>query len=79
MIVQIAVSRDKCPAPRECRRCLESCPEAVFMTYPRVPRRPGWKAKDWVIVPVHLTLCTGCGVCVESCPQGAITMTTEAE
>jgi ferredoxin len=55
------------------------CPEFVFMTYPRKCRLPGRRAKDWVIVPVHLTLCTGYMVCVEACPQNAITITLDAE
>lgn len=65
---------EKCLLPRECRRCLELCPEFVFMTYPLKRRMPFRKAGDWIIVPVHQTLCTACMICVNSCPEGAITV-----
>ncbi len=74
-MVHIEIDEDKCKVPRECHRCLEVCPESVFMTYPRIPRRPGKKAEDWVIVPVHLTLCSVCGICVAACPSNAIAVT----
>lgn len=76
-MVRITIDEHKCKVPRECRRCLEVCPESVFMIYPRKPRSPGKKAANWVIVPVHLTLCTACGVCVEACPRYAITLAIE--
>ena len=78
-MVRVEVTGERCRSPRECRRCLEMCPEFVFMTHPRKCRLPGRRAKDWVVVPVHLTLCTRCMVCVEACPQNAITVTLDAE
>ncbi len=77
-MVQIEVDKNKCPSPRDCRRCLEICPESVFMTYPRVHRMPGRKARDWVIVPALSSQCTGCMICVEACPHNAITVTFAA-
>lgn len=76
-MVRIKIDEHKCKVPRECRRCLEVCPESVFMTYPRIPRRPGKKAEDWVIVPVHVTLCSVCGICVAACTRNAIAVTIE--
>lgn len=73
-MVQIEINEEKCKSPRECRKCLEVCTEGVFMTSPRVGRAPSKKAEDWVITAVFLTLCTGCKVCEEICPQDAITV-----
>ncbi|TET39035.1 MAG: 4Fe-4S dicluster domain-containing protein [Dehalococcoidia bacterium] len=77
-MVRIEINEQKCKSPRECRKCLESCPESVMMTYPRVAREPGKKAEDWAIAPVLMTLCTGCKVCEEICPQKAITVSLVA-
>jgi len=71
-VVQIEINQQNCKSPRECRKCLEVCPEGVLMTSPRVARAPGKKAEDWAIAAVLLTLCTGCKVCEEICPQNAI-------
>lgn len=77
-MVQIDILQEKCKSPRECRKCLETCPEGVFMNYPRVGREPGKKAEDWAIVPALMSLCTGCKVCEEVCPQEAITVSVVA-
>ena len=77
-MVQIDIVQEKCPSARECRKCIEACPEGVFMNYPRVAREPGKRAEDWVIAPALMSLCTGCKVCEEVCPQEAITVSVVA-
>jgi NAD-dependent dihydropyrimidine dehydrogenase PreA subunit len=42
--------------------CLEVCPEDVF------------EVVNGVIKVVREESCTGCNLCVENCPQGAITV-----
>ncbi len=44
------------------RMCLEVCPEEVF------------EVVNGVIKVVREESCTGCNLCVENCPQGAITV-----
>lgn len=77
-MVHIKVDESMCKAPRECNKCLEVCPESVFMTYPKTPRGPGKKAGHWVIVPVHVTQCSVCGICIAACPRNAIAVTIAA-
>ena len=71
-MMQIEINEQKCKSPRECRKCLQACPEGVLMNYPKDERAPGKKAGDWVVVPVLMSLCTGCKVCEEVCPENAV-------
>jgi ferredoxin len=73
-VAEIRIDESRCTSPRECRRCLEVCPEGVFMIFPRRPREPGIAANDWVIMATHVTQCTGCSECAASCPQAAISV-----
>ena len=67
----IDIDHEKCKTPRECRKCMEVCPEDVLWNKPTVPREPGKKADNYIIVPGLKVLCTGCKLCEEVCPQGA--------
>lgn len=71
-MVQIEINQDKCKSPRECRKCLEACAEGVLIGYPRVARVPGKRTEDWAIMPLLVSLCSGCKVCEKVCPFGAI-------
>ncbi len=65
---------ETCRNPRECRLCLDRCPEKVFGIYPRQRRRPGTPAGDWVITPLFPSQCNGCRECEAFCPQHAISV-----
>ena len=78
-MVRIDFDESKCKSPRECSKCLQFCPAGVFMTYPMSARKPGKKAEDWVVKPVLARLCTGCLVCEQACPDGAIKITVGQE
>lgn len=71
-MIEITWDEKRCSSPQECLRCLDECPPAVFQIHPRDGRKPGVPTVDWVITPVLLSLCTGCNVCEEVCPQDAI-------
>lgn len=73
-MMQIRWDDKKCTSPRECRKCLDVCPQAVFCIYPRDGRKPGKAAENWAIAPLYLSLCTGCNICEEVCPENAITV-----
>lgn len=74
-MVQVEIDDKKCTDPRDCRRCLEACPQpGVLMAYPRIGRQLGTTAENWAIMPVLLTNCTACRLCAEVCPQEAITV-----
>ena len=77
-MVEIEIDHQECTPPPECAKCLQSCPQGVFMNYPRDRRTPGGNAGDWVVVPVQMTLCTGCRICEDVCPHGAVTVTVTA-
>lgn len=71
-MVRIEWEEKKCPTPRECRKCLELCPQGVFFIYGRGGRQPGKKEEEWAIAPIFIFLCDGCKICEQICPQNAI-------
>jgi NAD-dependent dihydropyrimidine dehydrogenase PreA subunit len=71
-MIEIAWDEKKCPSPQECRVCLDECPQGVFYFYPRNGRKPGIATEDWAIAPLYISLCTGCDICEEVCPQDAL-------
>ncbi len=71
-MIEITWDDKKCTSSQECRKCLEECPQAVFGIYPRDGRKQGEVTKNWAIAPLYVSLCTGCEVCEEACPQDAI-------
>ncbi len=66
--------KETCKEPRECRICLDRCPEKVFGIYPRQRRKPGVAAADWVVQPMFSSLCNNCRKCETFCPHHAITV-----
>ena len=77
-MMQIDINEKKCKSPRECLKCLQACPEGVLMNYPRQARAPGKPAGDWLIVPAMMSLCTGCKVWEDVCPEKALTVSVAA-
>lgn len=77
-MIQIEWNDKSCTSPDECRQCLDVCPQGVFGIYPRDGRKPGKAAGNWAIAPLYLSLCTGCEICEEICPENAITVSVAA-
>jgi len=73
-MIQITWDSNRCTSPRQCRKCLDACPQGVFMTYPRDGRKPGELTENWCVAPLFLSLCTGCQICEEICPENAIAL-----
>ncbi|UCD09182.1 MAG: 4Fe-4S binding protein [Dehalococcoidales bacterium] len=76
-MIQIEINEEKCIQPPECTVCLQQCPEGVFLNYPREKRTPTKGAGDWIVVPAHMTLCTGCRICESICPREAVKVTVD--
>ena len=72
LMINIQWDDKKCNDPWNCCKCLDACPEGVFMTYPRDKRGPGKPAGNWAIMPSFMKLCTGCRICEEKCPENAL-------
>ena len=73
-MINIEFDSSKCHDPRDCRKCMDACPEGVFMTYPRDKREVGKEAGDWAIMPSFIKLCTGCKICEDVCPTNALSV-----
>jgi NAD-dependent dihydropyrimidine dehydrogenase PreA subunit len=58
--VEVDVDKNKCSGDEE---CADACPARVFEMI---------KGKS---EPVNMDECLGCGMCIEVCPEGAITVT----
>ncbi len=74
MTMKIETNTEACGNPLDCRLCLDRCPEKVFGTYPRGRTYPGAAPRDWVIIPMFASQCTGCYECLAFCPQKAISV-----
>ncbi|TFG09070.1 4Fe-4S dicluster domain-containing protein [Candidatus Thorarchaeota archaeon] len=70
MKTEILVDHETCGDPRECKKCLQICPGALFMMYS--PDDQSNDPQDWRVDVAFTDLCTRCGDCVEVCPKGAI-------
>jgi NADH-quinone oxidoreductase subunit I len=79
MIPKITVDRDRCRTPYQCKRCLQVCPQAVFMVLPR--EMSTFRENDpeeYDLLPVFKDKCTLCNDCVRVCPLDALAISLEA-
>jgi NADH-quinone oxidoreductase subunit I len=72
-MVDIAIDRQRCPVPLDCRKCITICPQAVFELIPTNLRRFEEVARqDWVLRVRYRPDCVACMDCVKVCPQKAL-------
>jgi len=71
MMAKIRIDKEKCPCPQDCAKCMQACPTALFVLYPK-KREIGKVDTDFELVVPAPSLCTSCGLCVEACPNEAI-------
>ena len=85
--VQINIDRAKCRFsmydPLGCKKCLQSCPLAVFATRPdqkrdfSIPKDQRVDPTHWVLITPWDDHCNGCGACIRACPHAAIAITID--
>lgn len=73
---KIKIDYSKCQVPFYCKKCLQICPQAVFMIL--VMKQTRFKETDpkepdsYMLIPLFRSKCTICNRCVEVCPVDAI-------
>ena len=75
-MIKIEINHSKCPTPFDCKKCLQICPQAIFLCHAvktqkyreTDPKEPG----AYLHFPYYVDKCTGCGDCVKVCPNDAI-------
>ena len=73
MMPQIAIDKEKCITPYDCKRCLQICPQAVFAVAPTVVERfKETESANYEVQAVFRDKCVVCMDCVKVCPKGAI-------
>lgn len=70
--MDILIDHEKCTQPEKCGRCLKVCSPQVFALHPQeenalIPKR-------WIVDPVWIGFCTQCNLCVQECPEHAVTL-----
>ena len=75
---KITIDYSKCTTPFDCKRCLRTCPNAVFMVWAVKSERGKETDKEepgaYRVAPWFRDRCTGCMDCVKVCPVKAITV-----
>ena len=77
-MIKIEIDRSKCTTPFDCKKCLQVCPQAVFMVLAvkvekfkeTDPKEPG----SYLLWAHYIDKCSGCEECVRVCPEGAINL-----
>ena len=77
----IDIDRNKCTVPFLCKKCIQICPTAVFNVQRVMSREKRLEEMDprvdgnYTLDAWRLDKCTGCNMCVDVCPVGALKVT----
>ena len=72
----INIDHEKCTTPFACKKCLQICPQAVFLVFP--VKQEKFKETDknepgsFLLKIGYGDKCSGCNQCIEVCPVNAI-------
>ena len=70
--IKIDIDYSKCVSPENCRVCINVCqPVVLTLTF---TDNDFYDPKDWKIVPIFPSLCINCNLCVDNCPEKAISI-----
>ena len=78
---RIEIDHKKCTTPFACKRCLQICPQAVFIVMPI--KQEKFKETDenepgsFRLMVGYGDKCTVCYECTKVCPLGALAVTYE--
>lgn len=70
--MEITIDNQKCTEPQTCGRCLKVCSPQVFALHPL--EENAIHPERWVVDPIWVSFCIQCNLCVEECPEQAITV-----
>lgn len=68
MFVQIEIDYNKCKNVKNCKICEDVCPVEIFK-FEKLDNN-----RKISVVEENIDECTFCNLCLEKCPQGAITI-----
>jgi len=75
----IEIDAKKCTTPFDCKGCLAACPQSVFrVTAVKVVKGRETNPKDsgvYELTAPYRDKCSGCNLCIEVCPEDALTVT----
>ena len=76
----ITIDQSRCTVPFLCKKCLQTCPDAVFRVQRVLERDERLKELDpridgnYVLSAPRPDKCAMCNLCLEVCPADAITI-----
>ncbi len=75
---KIHIDYQRCTTPFACKRCLQECPTAVFAVAEtkmvRMEETDKYESGNYRLRVSYRDRCSGCNLCVEVCPEDAITL-----
>jgi len=78
--VQIAINREKCKLPLNCRKCVQVCPQCVYKIHlTRIDKGKEMPPDAWELAMWFPDQCRGCLECVRVCPENALELVAPCE